>query len=200
MAFERIPKIDYKPIEQSVPEIASINPNLDEATMDNDLVDLSPSAAEVLVEKYEKTIQFIDWLTTLSDNRVKEITIQVDPDQHPEVWMAMQRIFSNPNTTLSGQSYLDVLDALKEIAEFEVNEVAQEAMKPEYDIINSYTNLDKDLADAEAENMIIVDEAALAIEEAAQEQVFDPTQKPKPKPSLFSRFIRIGKLITFRKD
>ena len=73
------------------------------------------SRAEILIGEYDKTIAFATWLEGVLDDQLKDVVVEIDPEEQPEIWMAMQRIFSNPSPKLSYKSYVQVLTALEEV-------------------------------------------------------------------------------------
>lgn len=77
------------------------------------------SRAKILVDSYEKTITFAKWLEGILDEDLKDVVVEIDPAEQPEVWMAMQRIFANPNPKISYKSFTQVLAALEEIDKVE---------------------------------------------------------------------------------
>ena len=71
-------------------------------------------AAEVAAE-IDKTKVIVDFVTSVVDDRVKDVAVTVDPETNPEVWMAMKRLYGDTaSTTLTGLHYCRILDALAE--------------------------------------------------------------------------------------
>lgn len=194
MDFENIPKIEYTPLEQTP------QPPINKGVVPEDSPITSEiSRAENIINEYDKTIQLIDWLIGLSDQRVKDIVVQINPEENPEVWTAMRRVFGETaNQALSGRSYLDVLDALDKITIMETEEINNEALQPELEFIEAYNNQDQQIEEAEEAQMMVLDQDLQAVEEAAMEQEFGP-EPPKPRQPFLARLLRVGRFLVFRR-
>jgi len=122
-AFKRPDSPEFEPLKQE--EIRGDFSNLVNPT------EITPtiSRAEILIGEYDTTIAFAKWLEGLLDEDLKNVVVEIDPEEEPETWMAMQRIFSNPSPKITYQSYTQVLAALEEIDSVEGqinNEYAEE--------------------------------------------------------------------------
>lgn len=196
MGFDRIPKVDYEPEEQ-IQQESTVASEQEEA---RNTEDQEISRAERVVEEYNKTIEFSDWLISLIDERIKDVVVQVDPEEHPEVWMAMTRVFKESvNENLSGRSYSQVLEAVRAINEIELEE-NQEGQSLEEEFIASLPKTGE-VEDAPTPEMDIVDEDEVAIAAAAEEREFD-TDHPsfsKRLRKFINKMRKKGKLIQFSR-
>ena len=112
-AFKRPGKLDFTPAKQE--EIrGAFRPETNKSESTTDI-----SRAAALVAEYNETIEFAKWLEGLLDEDFKDIVVQIDPEEDPQVWMAMQRIFSNPNPKISYQAYTQVLAAIEQVENLE---------------------------------------------------------------------------------
>jgi hypothetical protein len=80
--------------------------------------DDTQSTAAIVVEEYSRTIEFMKFVEQLIRDQSK-VEVEIDPEDDPEVWMAMQRIFANPAPKLNQDSYFQVVDALEAIERIE---------------------------------------------------------------------------------
>lgn len=122
-AFKRPNSLEFEPLKQQ--EIRGEFRDIPGPTEIPSVV----SQAEILIGQYDVTIAFAKWLEGLLDEDLKDVVVEIDPEEEPEAWMAMQRIFSNPNPKITYQSYTQVLAALEEIDKVEGeinNEFAEE--------------------------------------------------------------------------
>lgn len=120
--------------------------------------------AQILIDEYDKTIAFAKWLEDLLDEDLKDVVVEIDPEEEPEVWMAMQRIFSSPNPKITYQSYTQVLAALEEIdlVEAEVN--------------NDFAEEDAFIKElSERETGAILESDTPEMEVKNEDEVFNPT-------------------------
>jgi hypothetical protein len=125
MAFDQVPKLDYElppqvPLESPEPTPGQM------AAAAAALSDEPLAAAPMLVGDYGRTIEFAKFLTAYVDDLIKDVVVQIDPEEDPEVWMAMKRLFGDTaNPALSGRAYCQVLDLQRKCAEIEVAEADQ---------------------------------------------------------------------------
>ena len=114
MAFDQVPKLDYElppqvPLESPEPTPGQM------AAAAAALSDEPLAAAPMLVGDYGRTIEFAKFLTAYVDDLIKDVVVQIDPEEDPEVWMAMKRLYGDTaSTTLTGLHYCRILDALAE--------------------------------------------------------------------------------------
>jgi hypothetical protein len=114
--FKKPKKIEYK-----APDQESFNPKLDEdipLSTEFKEQDDTESTAAIVVDEYTRTIEFMKFVEQLLRD-VSKVEIEINPDDDPEVWMAMNRIFKNPHPTLNQDSYFQVVDALEVIEKIE---------------------------------------------------------------------------------
>ncbi len=114
--FKKPKKIEYEALDQD-----SYNPSRDEqkplATEFEETDDVESTAA-IVVDEYTRTIEFMKFIEGLLRDAAK-VEVEIDPEDDPEVWMAMNRIFSNPSPKLNQDSYFQVVDALEVIEKIE---------------------------------------------------------------------------------
>lgn len=80
------------------------------------------SLASELVQSYGNTISFMEWIESLLDNEMKDVVVEINPEEQPEVWMAMNRIFNNPNPKITYSSYRQVVEMLEQAEELDAND------------------------------------------------------------------------------
>lgn len=190
MKFKRTPNIDYKPQKQKQVDYSSVEKQLP----DPDPSVQNKSRADIIAEEYDRTIQFLDFLIDNVDEKIKDVVISVDPDQNPEVWMAMKRLYGNTaQQFLSGKNYSEALNALHEISSLELEESKQDNTALEDEIIDAIKQASQygETTDAEAPEMDVATEDDRAIAEAMEDRrlVVGDNSKPKP-PSWWQRFRR----------
>ena len=178
--FKRPGSADFEPLKQT--EIRS-----DFKPTESDPAENTPtqgqSRAEILVEEYDKTIAFAKWLEGILDDELKDVVVEIDPEEQPEVWMAMQRIFASPNPKISYQSYAQVLAALEEVDEVEAT--VDNPFETEDQFIEQFVQKiseDESALERETTEMEIETEDPAPTEDAAT-STLDFPQKPKPAPS-----------------
>ena len=114
--FKKPKKIEYEGLDQD-----TIDPVKKEdkplATEFED-VDSTQSSASVIVEEYSRTIEFQKFLEQLLRD-ISKVEIEINPEDDPEVWIAMTRVFNNPSPKLNQDSYFQVLDALETMERIE---------------------------------------------------------------------------------
>jgi hypothetical protein len=156
--FKRPGKADYEPPKQT--EIRGIfHPA--EADLSADTPDQGKSRAQIIVDEYDKTIAFAKWLEGILDDQLKDVVVEVDPEEQPEVWMAMQRIFSTPSPKISYKSYAQVLAALEEVDT--VESTVDDPFAEEDEFIAQFTQqlIDKpDELESDTPEMVVDDEPA----------------------------------------
>lgn len=184
MAFDKIPKINYQPIQQTpidYPVVSNVSGV--STTPESD-----KSLATQIVDNYTDTLKLFDWLIGQFDDKIKDVVVHVDPDQHPEVWMAMKRIFKDTaNQNLNGRSYLTVVDALEEISNIEYQEVTSDIQAPELDFINSISDTPETIVNPVPYSGSAEDLAAIADATESRTKVFAKTP-PKPKVNSIPHF------------
>ena len=112
--FRRPGKADYQPVKQT--EIRGTFREPIEASGDGDLIG---SRAEALINEYDKTITFFKFIEGLLDDQMKDVVVEINPQEQPEVWQAMERLFSNPSPKISYKTYVQVLAAIEEADQLE---------------------------------------------------------------------------------
>lgn len=138
MAFGEVPRVDFVPDPQIPLEPPEPTPDEMAASAAAIDGDAPLAAAPMLIEDYGKTIEFAKFLTGIVDDRIKDVVVEVDPENDPEVWMAMKQIFGDTaNPALSGRAYCQVLDLQRKCVEIEVAE-ADEASAIEDDFIRRF--------------------------------------------------------------
>lgn len=169
--FKRPPKLDFEPREQEELRSDFTVPEPDTETQQ---FSLETTKAEEVVQAYDNTIVFIQWLESLMDDRLKNISVDINFDEQPEVFMAMQRVFGETaDPRMDYRSFVQVLDAIEEINTIE----GDEAM-PELDLENEFISQvpqAAEIPDDLAPDMDIGTEDEVALEEALQQQVFTTT-------------------------
>ena len=110
-----------KKIEYEAPDQDSYNPSRDEEKpLANEFeeTDDVESTAAIVVDEYGRTIEFMKFVEGLLRDASK-VEVEINPEDDPEVWMAMNRIFNNPSPKLNQDSYFQVVDALEVIEKIE---------------------------------------------------------------------------------
>lgn len=110
-----------KKIEYGVPNQDSFDPKRDEETpLANEFEDTDDveSTAAIVVEEYGRTIEFMKFIEQLLRD-LSKVEVDINPEDDPEVWMAMNRIFANPDPKLNQDAYFQVVDALEVIERIE---------------------------------------------------------------------------------
>lgn len=204
MTFKRPKTPEYQPITQRQDAPPNQENQIPEENIQNE--NQQKSNAEIVVEEYEKVLEFAKWLTGLVDEKVKDIVVQVDPEEHPEVWQSMKRIFGDSaNENLSGRSYLEVLDALREVQKLELQE-SQNTLNIEDEFISKFTK-DGEAPDHETPEMDVLDEDEIALDEAVAEKQFtgetDEERKARERASRYKKlwkekYLRRRKLLRYR--
>jgi len=110
-----------KKIEYETPDQDSFDPKRDEDTplaTEFEEQDNVESTAAIVVDEYTRTIEFMKFVEQLLRDASK-VEVEIDPEDDPEVWMAMNRIFNNPSPKLNQDAYFQVVDALEVIEKIE---------------------------------------------------------------------------------
>ena len=145
--FKRPGKVEFEPLKQ-IEVRADFHPS--ESDSATDTPTQGQSRAEVLIGEYDKTIAFAKWLEGVLDEQMKDVVVEIDPEEQPEVWMAMQRIFSTPSPKISYQSYVQVLAAIEEVDKLEAT--VDDPFDVEDQFIASFTKqVDEDINKLESE-------------------------------------------------
>lgn len=179
--FKKIKKIEFEPLAQEpIDPVANQDTPLQsqEFTSAED----TTSAAQTIVTNYDKTIEFMKFVEGLLREQ-SQVQIEIDPEDDPEVWLAMQRVFSNPSTKLDSNSYFQVLDALEAINEVELLE--QDPRNDlEEDFLSNLPNV-KEADESEILDETFQETALDEIENKAKvkrSEVFVPPEPPPPPP------------------
>jgi hypothetical protein len=191
MSFKRVPKIEYEPLRQSDPSQSGTDrPAFSEEAAKPSESTLS--RAEQRIESFDKTIEFYDWLTSLVDDQIKDVTVRINPDEEPEVWMAMQRIFKGTaQENLNARSYIQVLDAIRDCNQLELEENQGSLQSEEDELINIINEQDGTRELTGTSEMDIIDEDETAIQAALEGRTIElksnanqvrPRPRPKRKP------------------
>lgn len=204
MTFKRPRQPEYQPLRQRQDAPTNADNNIPEENIQEETQQISN--AELVVNEFEKTLEFTKWLTGLVDDKVKDIVVQVDPEQHPQVWEAMRRLFGDSaNTNLSGRAYLDVLDALRQVNQIELDE-SQSSLDIENQFIAKFDK-SGEAEDHETPEIDDLDEDEIALEEAVAEKRFtgetDEEAKAKERAKRYkklwkNRFLRRRKIWRYR--
>lgn len=127
--FKRPKKPEFEPREQDEvrAEFEEPQPELSDQTPAE-----GPSRAKLIIDSYDKSIEFMKWLEGLLDDELKDVVVEIDPEEQPEVWMAMQRIFNNPNPKITYGSYVQILQALEDVSNVEFDLENQFAAEDEF--------------------------------------------------------------------
>jgi len=167
-AFKRPSSPEYDPLKQT--EVRGDFVDTGEARTTN----AEPiSRAQIIVNEYDRTIEFAKFLEGLLDDDLKDIVVEIDPEEEPEVWMAMQRIFSNPNPKITYQSYTQILTALEDIDAVESE--ANNEFAEEDEFIKHLVDLESGIeTESDTGEMTIINE----------DEVFDPTVIRKIEPEV----------------
>lgn len=174
--FKRPGDPDYNPLEQT-----EVRSEFREPTGEiSESLSIGPTRAELLINSYDKTIEFMKWLESLIDDDMKEIVVEVNKEEQPEVWMAMQRIFSNPSEKLTYNSYTQVLNALSEIESIEYG--LSDPFKDEDEFIEKVISQDFLEPETDTSDMSVESEDIEALNAATTVQEFvggSPTVDPE---------------------
>lgn len=147
--FKRPGKVEFEPPKQTEVRSDFHPPESDPAT---ETPVRGQSRAEVLINEYDKTIAFAQWLEGILDDQMKDVVVEIDPEEQPEVWMAMQRIFSTPNPKISYKSYVQVLAAIEQVENLEAT--VDNPFDVEDQFIESFTKqVDEDTNKLESETV-----------------------------------------------
>jgi len=122
-SFKRPKKIEFESPDQE-----PYNPKVDDETplsQEFEEQDDVQSTASIVVDEYTRTIEFMKFIEQLLRDQSK-VEVEIDPEDEPEVWMAMNRIFENPAPKLNQDSYFQVVDALETIERIEQVEDRQD--------------------------------------------------------------------------
>ena len=121
--FPRVPQIDFDPIIQEEANVeAKIPSDSRGPSQSSSEQDVATRRAPIALKKLQRTRTFLEWLRDLLDDRFAGLAVQVDADNSPQVWMAMQRIFDAPDPILRYSSYVEVVAALEQIEQIEADE------------------------------------------------------------------------------
>jgi len=115
-SFKRPDEIEYESINQD-----PYNPvEQEDEPLDNKYKEeeIAESTAAIVVDEYTRTIEFMKFLEGILRDTSK-VEVEFEPEDDPEVWMAMNRIFSNPSPKMNQESYFQVVDQLEVIERIE---------------------------------------------------------------------------------
>lgn len=184
-SFKKPQKIEFEPEEQEPydPQKTDDKPLETEFEEQDDV----SSTAAIVVEEYTRTIEFMKFVEQLL-REASTIEVEIDPEDDPEVWMAMNRIFSNPSLKMNQESYFQVVDALEAIERIE-----QIEDRPDADLgdLPEFQEVDDDEITEDDFQISAVDE----IEEKAKvtrASAFrdPPPPPPPPKPPIEHPWLR----------
>jgi len=175
--FKKPKKIEYETPDQDPldPEKTEDTPLSKEFEEQDDV----QSTAAIVVEEYGRSIEFMKFVEQLLRDASK-VEVEIDPEDDPEVWMAMQRLYGNPTNRLNSLEYFQLVDMLEGVERIEQVDDRNE----DGDILDALPNTQ------EVEEGEITDEdfqisAIDDIEERAKivrKSVFkDPPPPPPPK-------------------
>jgi len=175
--FKKPKKIEYETPDQDPfdPEKTEDTPLSKEFEEQDD----TQSTAAIVVEEYGRSIEFMKFVEQLLRDASK-VEVEIDPEDDPEVWMAMQRLYGNPTNRLNSLEYFQLVDMLEGVERIEQVDDRNE----DGDILDALPNTQ------EVEEGEITDEdfqisAIDDIEERAKivrKSVFkDPPPPPPPK-------------------
>lgn len=185
--FSKITKIEYDPAEQTDPGQFVAEPEQPKTTMD--YVPEEESRASIIIDEFSKTLEFLKFVEELLDEQLKDVNVEINPDDDPEVWMAMQRIFENPDRQINYSSYKDIVAALEQITEIEAKEadpglVVEDSIFKEIEDLQNI-NIETDIENADSVTAITDLENALNSDpEADDNQVNKERQKRLTKQEL----------------
>lgn len=114
--FKSPKKIEFDVLDQD-----SFDPKRDDETplaTEFEETDDVESTAAIVVLEYGRTIEFMKFVEELLRD-LSKVEVEVSPEDDPEVWMAMQRLYSKPTSTLNSLEYFQVVDALEVIERIE---------------------------------------------------------------------------------
>jgi hypothetical protein len=116
--FAKIRNIEYESLKQT-PERPLLEED-QEIKSEFEDQELEQSGAAAVVEEYDRTIQFQKFIEGLLRENSK-VEVEIDPEDDPEVWMAMTRVFKSSTLSpkLNQDSYFQVIDALEVIERIE---------------------------------------------------------------------------------
>lgn len=200
MPFERIKKPEFEPLDQTPPVSEQADTHPIEQAEEQEL-----SRAENIVQVVGKTVEFSKFLVGLLDERLKDVSIVVDPEQEPEAWMALQRIMGpTANQNMAYDSYVQVLEALRDVYRLEIEE-SQAGRSVEDEFINSIPKTGE-TPDHPTPEMDYILEDDAAIEEAITPKAIrippgDEPPPPPPPPSpprWWLKYLRRGRIIRWR--
>lgn len=176
--FKKPKKIDFEPEPQD-----PINPLQSE---DRPIADApeeqaaDTTKAGTVLEEYDRAIEFMKWLEQLLRENSK-VEVEIDPEDDPEVWLAMQRIFSNPSPKLNQDSYYQVLDALEVIEKIEQVEEAQTELDDFLETVKDSEEVEPDEIKDEDFQIPALDEIEEKSKVRRSSALKDP---PPPKPPI----------------
>lgn len=180
--FKGIPKVPFESTRQHDVVIPS-----DRAGVEKDetvSTDGKETRASIVVSEYDRAIEFYKFVEELLRSQL-QVEVEVDPEDDPEVWMAMQRVFSNPNPKINQDSYYQVLDALEQINKLEAAEVMdfeadflanlpkinEELLAANETEINDSDFIDEDIEDLEAGLLDDPEVARLSLQERRRQRL-----------------------------
>jgi len=114
--FEKPRKIEF-----DVPDQEPFHPTRDEDTpLDTEFKESEnlESTSSIIVDEYQRTIEFMKFVEELL-RETSIVEVELDRDEDPEVWMAMNRLFENPSPKLNQDAYFQVIDQLEAIERIE---------------------------------------------------------------------------------
>lgn len=115
-SFKRTDKIEYDSLKQDpIHPVEEENKPLVQEFEGEEPVQ---SSASMIIDEYDRTIEFQKFIEGLIRERSK-VEVEIDPNDDPEVWMAMLRVFKRNSSKMNQESYFQVVDALEVIERIE---------------------------------------------------------------------------------
>ena len=113
-SFKRPDKIEYESIDQDPYDPAKQEEKPLDNKYEGEEEESVESTAAIVVDEYTRTIEFMKFLEGILRDTSK-VEVELDPEDDPEVWMAMNRIFENPSPKMNQEAYFQVIDQLEVI-------------------------------------------------------------------------------------
>lgn len=120
--FNRPPSIEFDPAKHIAQEVISDKT----PRIEIEDIKIEPRASSI-INDYKETIDFMKFLEGLLDEKLKDVAVQVDLVNEPQLAMAIQRCFDKPASVINYQTYKEVISALEEIEDIESSESSPDA-------------------------------------------------------------------------
>ena len=188
--FKKPKKIQFEPERQESSDPAKSEDTPLKQEFQEKVV--TTTKAEAVVEEYNRTVEFMKFLEKLLRDK-SQVEVEIDPQDDPEVWIAMSRVFSNPTPKMNQESYFQVIDALEVIQKIEAAED-----DPRADVEEDFLSNLPDVKEADEGEIKDDDFQISAVDEIEEKSKVrrssafrDPAPpRPKPKPPESTPWLR----------